>query len=128
MPRLNYIQVRPLGEVSDSNFVRLKSQSIATRHNMPPAHSFEATIERILNDPLIRPTRTPKSSLFFANITALMWLYYCIGSWYGSRFIPEESFISSEPALLFGGTFAIWFSALFSHIAVTLIKLHTRKG
>ncbi|MBX2821321.1 MAG: hypothetical protein KTR29_16620 [Rhodothermaceae bacterium] len=70
----------------------------------------------------INKAKYPKKALFFANMVSLLWFYYCIGSWYGSKFIHKQDAIASDPALLFGATFGVWFIAFFLHIAFTVIK------
>ena len=76
----------------------------------------------------INKAKQPKKALFFANMVSLLWFYYCIGTWYGSKFIHKQGAISSDPALLFGATLGIWFIAFFLHIAYTVGKKASIRG
>ena len=66
--------------------------------------------------------QSSKKARFFANMVSLLWFYYCIGSWYGSKFVYAQEQLTPEPAILFGATFAVWFTAYFAHISFTLLK------
>ena len=59
---------------------------------------------------------------FFANMTALLWFYYGIGTWYGSRFVFTEEQQGPEPGIILGATFAVWFVAFFASVLYYLVK------
>ena len=78
------------------------------------------------NYPAGSTTRTTpnlsKKARFFANMVALLWFYYGIGTWYGSRFVFNEELRGPEPGVILGATFAVWFISYFSSVAYFLLK------
>lgn len=90
---------------------------------MYQANSYHPEDSPTYISPKAKP-KDAKKARFFANMAALLWFYYCIGNWYGSKFVETHPMIEPGPAVFFGATFAVWFFAFFLHIGFTLVKQH----
>ena len=74
-----------------------------------------------IEDILSRPELSRKAR-HFAHIVSLLWFYYGIGVWFGSRFIIHVEKEALDIVLIFGATLPIWFVALFLYIGIFLAK------
>ena len=63
-----------------------------------------------------------KRARHFAHIVAMLWFYYGIGVWFGSRFIVSATIDTPDVLFIFMATLPVWFIAFFLYIGLYLIR------
>lgn len=61
-----------------------------------------------------------KRALTLAHSLSLLWIFFSIGAWRASKIAAVTNGSATEPLILFGGVFAVWFCSYLSCIAVGL--------
>ena len=95
---------------------------------MPNTAALDTLFARVQAPPnknTVEPANLSKKARNFAHFISFFWIYYCIGLWYGGRFLPPES--QPETTFLFGAVFIVWFAAFFGYIGFRLAKKNRQK-